>query len=148
MVFVSYRVTTGTLEGKREVRGARRAVITSGPLNSVEIDTKQTMASSIILGSVTIVFDANFHDDTCPLASIKKGLDMFVLPKSGGQVGKLSLNPGDKMYSVNGRTGSPTRQWSSCPWIWNWWKQRRSIPPDSTYCPTSRSRLLRTSRSD
>ena len=107
MVFVSYRVTTGTLEGKREVRGARRAVITSGPLNGVEIDAKQTMGSSIILGSVTIVFDANFHDDTCPLASIKKGLEMFVLPKSGGQVGKLSLNPGDKMYSVNGRTGTP-----------------------------------------
>ena len=84
MVFVSYRVTTGTLEGKREVRGARRAVITSGPLNGVEIAPKQTLGSSIILGSVTIVFDANFHDDTCPSASIKKGLEMFVLPKSGG----------------------------------------------------------------
>ena len=107
MVFLSYRVTTGTLEGKREVRGARRAVITSGPLNGVEIDPKQTMGNSIILGSVTIVFDSNFQDESCPLASIKKGLEMFVLPRGGEQLGELSLRPGDKMYSVNGRTGTP-----------------------------------------
>ena len=82
-------------------------MITSGPLNSVEIDSKQTLGSSVIMGSVTIVFNANFHEDNYPLASIKKGLEMFVLPKSGEQVGKLSLSPGDKLYSVNGRTGTP-----------------------------------------
>ena len=107
MVFVSYRVTTGTLEGRREVRGARRAVITSGPLNGVEIDPKQAMGNSVILGSVTIVLDANFQDDSCPLARIKKGLEMFVLPRGGEQLGELSTHPGDRMYSVNGRTGTP-----------------------------------------
>ena len=106
MVFVSYRVTTGTLEGRREVRGARRAVITSGPLNGVEIDPKQAMGNSVILGSVTIVLDANFQDDSCPLARIKKGLEMFVLPRGGEQLGELSTHPGDRMYSVNGRTGT------------------------------------------
>merc|ERR1711978_741589 len=107
MVFVSYRVTTGTLEGRREVRGARRAVITSGPLNGVEIDPKQAMGNSVILGSVTIVLDANFQDNSCPLARIKKGLEMFVLPRGGEQLGELSMHPGDKMYSVNGHTGTP-----------------------------------------
>ena len=82
-------------------------MITSGPLNGVEIDPKQTMGNSIILGSVTIVFDSNFQDDSCPLASIKRGLEMFVLPRGGEQIGELSLHPGDKMYSVNGRTGTP-----------------------------------------
>merc|ERR1712155_15067 len=86
---------------------ARRAVITSGPLNGVEIDPKQAMGNSIILGSVTIVLDANFQDNSCPLARIKKGLEMFVLPRGGEQLGELSLHPGDRMYSVNGRTGTP-----------------------------------------
>ena len=44
-------------------------MITSGPLNGVEIDPKQTMGNSIILGSVTIVFDSNFQDNSCPLAA-------------------------------------------------------------------------------
>ena len=96
MVFLSYRVTTGTLEGKREVRGARRAVITSGPLNGVEIDPKQAMGNSVILGSVTIVFDSNFNDESCPLASIKKGLDMFVLPRVASNLGSCPCAPAIK----------------------------------------------------
>ena len=68
-------------------------MITSGPLNGVEIDPKQTMGNSIILGSVTIVFDSNFNDESCPLASIKKGLDMFVLPRGGEQLGGVILAP-------------------------------------------------------
>ena len=53
------------------------------------------------------MFDSNFQDDSCPRASIKRGLEMFVLPRGGEQIGELSLHPGDKMYSVNGRTGTP-----------------------------------------
>ena len=65
------------------------------------------MGNSVILGSVTIVLDANFQDDSCPLARVKKGLEMFVLPRGGEQLGELSMHPGDRMYSVNGRTGTP-----------------------------------------
>ena len=68
-------------------------MITSGPLNGVEIDPKQTMGNSVILGSVTIVFDSNFQDDSCPLARIKRGLEMFVLPRAESKLGSYLCTP-------------------------------------------------------
>ena len=107
LVFLSYRITLGEIEGRREVHGDRGAVITGGPLAGVSIKSEEVSGRTIILGAVTILLDTNYHDETCPLAPIRRSLTMFVIPHAGREPGSLSTHPGDRVYSINGRRGTP-----------------------------------------
>ena len=61
-----------------------------------------------MLGAVTLLLDHNFFDTKCPLAPIRQDLVMYVIPSLGaGDAPSPSLQPGDSMYSVNGKTGTP-----------------------------------------
>ena len=109
LVFQSYRITMGVIKGRREVHGHRDAVITEGPLSGVPIRSKQVTGGHVLLGTVTVLLDPSFYDDTCPLAAIRKKLTMFVIPGAnvGASIGAPSTHPGDKVYDVNGKTGTP-----------------------------------------
>ena len=108
MVFRSYRVTMGTVKGRREVSGHRDAVITEGPLNGVPIKSSQVAGGHIVLGSVTLLLDPSFFNEDCPLARIRKNLKMFVIPGPGsGDARAPSGHPGDRVYSVKGDGGPP-----------------------------------------
>ena len=111
LVFMSYRVTMGVIKGRREVHGHRDGVITEGPLSGVPIRSKEVTGGHVLLGTVTVLLDPSFYDETCPLAGIRKRLTMFVIP--GANVGATarapSTHPGDKVYDVNGKTGTPPR---------------------------------------
>lgn len=108
MVFVSYRVTMGEVSGRREVGGHRDAVITQGPLNGVPVRSSEVAGGHLMLGAVTLLLDHNYFDVTCPLAPIRQDLTMYVIPGPGtGDAPSPSLHPGDRLYSINGRTGTP-----------------------------------------
>ena len=108
MVFVSYRVTMGEVAGRREIGGHRDGVITKGPLNGVPVKSSEVAGGHIMLGAVTLLLDHNFFDTKCPLSPIRQDLVMYVIPSLGaGDAPSPSLQPGDSMYSVNGKTGTP-----------------------------------------
>ena len=109
MVFLSYKVTLGTFEARRQVQagetGGRDSVITNGPLAGVGFQEHEVNGGSAILGSVTLVMGSDYDDHTCPLSKIRGDLEMFVIPQPGKKSGELSTHPGDEVYALNRMTG-------------------------------------------
>ena len=119
MVFLSYRVTLGTFEARRQVHrgefGGRDSVITAGPLAGVGFKEEEVSGGFAILGSVTLIMGKSYDDHTCPLSKIRDGLDMYVIPHPGKKPGTLSTHPGDEVYSLNRMSGWLSHQHGGTP---------------------------------